>query len=360
MPETTLREQLADALEGAPEAEAPEEIRGATEDGDSDASPASTQTDADSPPGDRAEQATQAGTSEQAAPQPESHDEPAQPPRRAPSSWKKEYWQDYAKLDPRIQDYIDRREREFASGVSTYRAEAERSHELWGAIAPFQRDLEAHGITPARWVATLGGAHHKLVNGSAQERLATFQQLAAQYQVPAQLAVQGQNGQWQLLAPQAPGQPAPQAAAQASGQPAQAIPPLDVRALVRQELEDEKSNSEVQGMLADTAGFPHFKAVAGSMAGLLRAGLAHDLGSAYAAALRLPAHAPLYERTQQQRRQAAEAESRSRQQAAVARARANAVSPKTATPSSNMASGGKKGLRDTLSDAVEAVSSGRV
>ena len=90
------------------------------------------------------------------------------------------------------------------------------------------------------------------------------------------------------------------------------------------------------------------------MAGLLQSGVAKDLKTAYEKAIRL--HDDIW---QQQQADAAKAEAAKRQ-AALVQKKAAAVSPKSSSPTGAMVSGGgKKGLRETLSEQFDAVTAGR-
>lgn len=266
--------------------------------------------------------------------------------RKPPSSWKKDYWNDYSKLDPRLQDYIEKRERDFANGVSTYKQEAERAREIQAALAPFQDELAQNNIPAGQWIQNLGRAHLTLAKGDPQAKLAMFQRLASDYNIPAKLAVQDQEGNWQLM-----GQaPSPQ------------FGPQDIERIVSQKLQEQSTQQTLSQFMADVpTKYPHFEVVRSTMIGLLQSGLAQDLPSAYEAAIQLPLHAEIREQEHQQRLQQDAAQKQEQQKAVVQKARSNAVSVKSATPASTGASQGKKGLRDILSEQVDSVlGAGRV
>lgn len=280
------------------------------------------------------------------------HEQSATPTQaQRPSSWKKEHWADFDKIaaeNPALAAYLHERESQYAKGVSTYKQEWEHAKPLIDAIAPFQPILQQHGINAASWITNLGNAHHRLAMGSPQDKVAMFQQLARDYQVPVQLAVQGQNGQWQLLgqAPQ-PQQPA--------------FDPSMITRMVQQELQAASTKQALDAFTAEAPKkYPHFEAVKQTMAGLLQAGLADDLPSAYNAALRHPNHADLFAAAQEQERAQQEAEARSAQKQKVNRARANTVSIASSTPSGNVKSESEKGLRDEIATNLRAVVGGRV
>jgi hypothetical protein len=169
-----------------------------------------------------------------------------------------------------------------------------------------------------------------------------FQKLIGDYKIPAQLAVQGPDGQWQLLAQQpyqAPQQQAP-----------------DVRKTVQEILQEERVKQDVETFGST---HPHYETVRGTMAGLLQSGLAENLEDAYEAALRHPRHADIYEAQQQQLRGADEKQKREESQRAVRHAKANVISPRSSTPSALAGGKGERGLRDELSEAYDETA-GRV
>jgi hypothetical protein len=253
-------------------------------------------------------------------------------PRKAPSSWKKDYWEAYGTLDPKLADYIAQREEQFASGVSTYKQEAERAKELFEAIAPFQADLQQHGVQPAQWLRQLGGAHQILVRGTPEQKLQAFAKLAQDYRVPVD-ALLDPNVRQQFMNQQAQ-QPAP-----------------DVGQLVEEKFMQVRAQTEIEQFASDPA-HEHFEAVKETMRQLLAAGLAPDLKSAYEKAVRMDSE--LFEREQLRTNEAAAKQRRDAEATRVATARANVSSVKSATPAGAMGSSGKKDLRSSLEDAVEA------
>ena len=275
---------------------------------------------------------------------------PVQRPK-PPSSWKKDYHADWEKIDPRVAEYINQREGEYATGVSTYKQEYDRLAPIGEAIAPFLPDLQQHGIEPGRWISQLGNAHKLLATGSPEQKLGMFLKLANDYQVPVQhLFAQGNDGKV-YFNPQV--------------QPYQApAPQVDVSKIVEQKIAEVFSQQQIQnfGTEKDGAGLllhPHYETVRETMAQLLEAGLANDLNSAYEAALRHPRHADIFDSLLKQRQEADAAE-KAKKAAELARsARRSAVSPRTATPSGTPA-GDKKGIRSHIEAAFDQHAEGRV
>jgi len=245
-------------------------------------------------------------------------------------------------------EYLLQREQQFASGVSTYKAELDNLKPIADAIQPFVPELQQHGIKPTEWIQNLGNAHRTLSLGSPEQKVFAFAKLARDYGVPLdQMFVQGNDGQLYL------NQQIQHAQAQ---QPA---PQQDMRAVVSQLLAEERMQQEVRSMQSNATEFPHFEVVRETMAGLLQAGLAPDLKSAYETAIALPQHAEIREAMQQQQRQQEEAKRAAEAAAATKRAKANAVSIRTATPS-GAAPSGQKDRRAVLAEVVEQTLGGRV
>lgn len=256
-----------------------------------------------------------------------------------PSTWKKDYWEKFDALDPELQGYINQRESEYKTGVSTYKAEAERAKDLNDAIAPFIPDLQKNNINPAQWIRNLGNAHQTLVYGSPAQKYQMFQQLARDYGVDLNAPNQEQPDQSQWLSQQI------QSLSQGFNDLKQ-----------RQEIATLAQQASRQGFVLSESGeirpenpdkYPHFEMVRETMAGLLQAGLAQDLPTAYEKAVRMNDEA--WQASQQQQTQA---ESQQRAQAAQ-KAKTAAVSPKSATPSGTVKAVTGKGLRDTLSALLD-------
>lgn len=353
--EITLRDELSASFDSVMDAQIP---------GPADAAPAAAPTETETQRDERLRDEAgrfakqEAKTDQPGAGKPSAQpaalhgsDAPAQPAaaqQRAPKpdSWKKEYETYWNNLDPKVADYIGQREKEFQTGVSTYKQEAENARSLNEALAPFLPNLQKHNIEPTNWIRNLGMAHERLALGSPNDKVATAVQLLRDYQIdPNALFNAIQN-------PQSIQQPTYQ-------QPA---PQVDIDKLVEQKFVEREISSEYNKFLADVpTQYPHYEAVKETMAGLLQAGLAQDYKSAYDAALRHPRHDELWQAERTQREQASIAAAAEKAKGVVNRARSNAVSVRSSTPSANMAtSQGNKSLRESLSESFDAVTSGRV
>jgi len=263
-----------------------------------------------------------------------------------PTSWKKDYWEKYDKLDPDLRQYILQREREYTTGVSTYKSEAEAAKQLKAAIDPFMPELQRHGVDPAQWIRNLGNAHQTLALGSPQAKLAVFQRLAQDYGVPLQYLVPNQQGQVQQMDP----------TLQYLTQNLQGLQQQWQQFQTQQQvLEQQQIQQTIEQFKADTEQHPHFEAVRETMAALLSSGMAQNLQEAYDKAIwTSPQVREQVLAAQQQRDQAQRAE---QARAVTSKAKAQAVSPRTSSPGVQANASAKKGLRDTLSDAFGDLSS---
>lgn len=269
---------------------------------------------------------------------------PARPPR--PSSWKKEYWDHWEKIDPSLAEYLNQRESEFAKGVSTYKTEWERAKPILSALDPFMSEMQKHGISPDQWISQMGGWHARMVNADPQTKLQEFQRIAQHYGVPLQALFQ-QGGE------------APQADPQAQWL-AQQVNELRGKLQSFETTQQEKEQQMLQAQLAEfAAANPHYEQVRETMAGLLQAGLASDLKEAYDAALRHPRHQDLYQAEQETLQREKEAKAAEEKRAAASRARAAAVQVKGTTPGAPT-TGEAKDLRSQLSENLRSVAGGRV
>lgn len=282
---------------------------------------------------------------------------PAEPAKQAapkaprPSSWKKELESHWDTLSPEIQAYVNEREKQYATGVSAYKTEADRAKGVMSAIAPFEPMLQRSNIPVDRWIQSLGHAHHLLTNGSPQDRVQTVAQIIRNNGVDAQALFQVLTGQQPTYQPQTPQQPQ---------QPA--LSPADIEAKVEEALIKKEASSKYDAFTKAVADgqHPHFEEVKGTMHGLLQAGLADDYASAYEAALRHPRHANIFEAIQKQEAEKKEAERVAAEKAKVTHARSQAVSVKSSTPSAMTQASGPKGLREQLSESFDKATAGRV
>lgn len=255
-----------------------------------------------------------------------------------PSSWKKDHWEAFDKVateNPSLAEYINQREKEFASGVATYKTEAQQAKELTEALAPFMPELQQHGIKPKDWISNLGNAHRMLALGSPEQKVQMFRKLAADYGVNL-------GGQQQLeVNPLA--------------QKLQSVEQrLNQYLTQQQQAEQAAIASEIEKFSSDTEQYPHFERVRATMGQLLESGMASDLKSAYTKAIRMDDDV-FQEMTAQQQL------SEKQKQTAIAKeAKSKALSVKTSSPKGVVKDTGAKDRRSALEAAFDQVSPGRL
>lgn len=271
-----------------------------------------------------------------------------------PSSWKKEHWDDWDKLDPKVAKYIHEREGQFASGVSTYKQDYERVKPLVDAVAPYEPFMRQMNITPHEFVDRLAKTDQSLRYGTPQQKLQTFARLATDYQIPIhEMLVQGEDGK--VYFNQQYFQTQTQQPQQGGG-----LTKEEVQKMLQEQASNTQWMTAIQNFVAakDDKGnpkHPHFDTVKQTMDGLLRSKLAPDLETAYSKALRM--HDDIWEAEQKSKQDAAQKAHQEAQAKQVAKAKAAAVSTRTTTPGAESAKA-TKGIRSALEAAVDAHSEG--
>lgn len=282
---------------------------------------------------------------------------PAPAPEPAPqlTTWRKEYLPIQQKLAAgqpltldeaqKLAAYNVQREKEYSTGVSTYKAEAQQAAQFTQAMAEFMPTLQQNNLNPAQWIQNLGRAHHTLAMGSPEQKLQMFTRLAQDYGVPLAAVQQAQGGQVDPL----------------SLQLMQELQNINtqVKGITswREQQQDQALQQELS-KFSDTAQYPHFEQVRESMAQLLERGVAQNPDEAYAKAVRLDDG--IFTAEQSRQAAATVATTAASRQAAVAKARSANVSVRSATPSGATASGAAKDRRGLLAEALDAADSGRV
>ena len=265
-----------------------------------------------------------------------------------PTTWKKEFLPLWDKLDKgealsqnearSLLQYNVQRENEFKKGVSAYKAEADNARSLTEAISPFMPELQKNKIQPAAWINNLGRAHMILTQAPYQQKMHMFNQLAQSYGIDLNSMQSGENTT-QYQDPQAY---ALQQQIQQLQQQVQQVGSW------KEQQEQGVLMNEIQKFSSDADKHPHFEAVREQMAQLLENGLANDLETAYAKAVRLNDEVWQTEQNrllQQVSKQATQAQR-------VAKAKAAAVSPKSVTPNSQGSQGGAKDRRSILAEQM--------
>jgi hypothetical protein len=275
---------------------------------------------------------------------------------KRPTTWKKEYrdvWDKMADGKPldkaefaKFAEYANQRESEYKKGVSAYKAEADNARQLTEAIGQFTPELQKHGIHPVAWINNLGRAHYTLANGTYEQKLNAFNRLAQDYGI--------QLNQDALQMPeQAYVDPYQQQLMQQLQATQQQVAQLSA---IREQEENARLSNEISRVSSDRERFPHFDMVREDMAQLLERGLAPNLETAYAKAVRMNDEA--YKLEQEKLLKSVGTQASKAQQ--VAKAKATAVSPRSVTPSGQVSKSDAKDRRSLLMANLADAEGGRV
>jgi hypothetical protein len=275
---------------------------------------------------------------------------------KRPTTWKKEYVEVWNKMQEgkpldkaefaKFAEYANQRESEYKKGVSAYKAEADNARQLTEAIGQFTPELQKHGIHPVAWINNLGRAHYTLANGTYEQKLNAFNRLAQDYGI--------QLNQDALQMPeQAYVDPYQQQLMQQLQATQQQVAQLSA---IREQEENARLSNEISRVSSDRERFPHFDMVREDMAQLLERGLAPNLETAYAKAVRMNDEA--YKLEQDKLLRSANTQASKAQQ--VAKAKATAVSPRSVTPSGQVSKTDAKDRRSLLLANLADAEGGRV
>ena len=263
---------------------------------------------------------------------------------KRPTTWKKEYIEVWNKMQEgkpldkaefaKFAEYANQREAEYKKGVSAYKAEADNARQLTEAIGQFTPELQKHGIHPVAWINNLGRAHYTLANGTYEQKLNAFNRLAQDYGI--------QLNQNALQMPeQAYVDPYQQQLMQQLQATQQQVAQLSQ---IREQEENARLSNEISRVSSNKERFPHFDMVREDMAQLLERGLAQDLESAYAKAVRFNDEA--FKLEQEKLLKSTNTQASKAQQ--VAKAKETAVSPRSVTPSGQVSKSDAKDRRSLL------------
>jgi hypothetical protein len=275
---------------------------------------------------------------------------------KRPTTWKKEYVEVWNKMQEgkpldkaefvKFAEYANQREAEYKKGVSAYKAEADNARELTQALGQFAPELQQQGIHPVAWINNLGRAHMVLSKAPYEQKVQLFHRLAQDYGIQLnQNAVQMPEQQYvdpyqQQLMQQL----------QATQQQVQQL------SAIREQEENARLTQEISRVSSNKERFPHFEMVREDMAQLLERGLAQDLESAYAKAVRMNDEA--YKLEQDRLLKSVSTQASKAQQ--VAKAKATAVSPRSVTPSGQVSKSDAKDRRSLLMANLADAEGGRV
>jgi len=275
---------------------------------------------------------------------------------KRPTTWKKEYVEVWNKMQEgkpldkaefaKFAEYANQRESEYKKGVSAYKAEADNARQLTEAIGPFVPELQQQGIHPVAWINNLGRAHMILSKAPYDQKVQMFHRLAQDYGIQL-------NSDSLQMPEQAYVDPYQQQLMQQLQATQQQVQQLSA---IREQEENARLSDEINRVSSNKVAFPHFEMVREDMAQLLERGLAQDLETAYAKAVRMNDEA--YKLEQEKLLKSAGNQASKAQQ--VAKAKATAVSPKSVTPSGQVSKTDAKDRRSLLMASLADAEGGRV
>lgn len=294
------------------------------------------------------------------APTPAASIAPAPAPAPTPSltTWRKEYLPIQEKLmggqaltpdeAKKLGEYNVQREREYSTGVSTHRAEAQHARALTDVVQEFMPQLQQANMNPAAWIQNMGRTHCAIVAGSPEQKLEIFTRLAHSYGVPIG-AIQQQAG----------GQVDP-TTLQMMRQQQELQQAVQGMTSWREQQEQQALMQEL-AKFQDAAKYPHFSnpAVQGKMAQLLETGFARDPDEAYQKAVRLDDE--VWAAEQKRQADASQATQQSQRATVVSKAKAAGGQVRSAAPSAAAtAPVSAKDRRAAIAASFEAIDAGRV
>lgn len=271
----------------------------------------------------------------------------AEPAKPSLTTWRKEYLPIQEKLDKgealnadeakKLAAYNVEREKQYATGIATYKSEAQTAKQYTEAMNEFLPLLQQHNINPAQWIQNLGRAHQTLALGSPEQKIQMFSKLARDYGIPLGAVSQAQSGQLDPV----------------SLQLMQEIQNLKQNltgiTTWQKQLEDKEVAQEV-AKFSDATQYPHFEQVRETMIQLLESGVAQDPDEAYQKAIWLDPEV----RTAEIQRQAPPP-AQNIQKIAVGKAKAAAGQVRSAAPRSQISpQAASKDRRSALAASFEA------
>jgi hypothetical protein len=277
----------------------------------------------------------------------EAQGEAPAPRLQRPSSWKKDYqaqWDKMVDTDPQMAQYLLEREQQFASGVSTYKAEADRARDIQSLIEPHAPRFQHYGVDSKEYLGRLLKMDELLATGTPQQKIALLQGIARS------VGLVDDQGQMQEFDQQQASYIPPELVNTVYGLQSklQAIEQANERA------EQTRINAEIDDFAQNAFGFDELTE---EMAQLLETGLATDLKDAHKKALRW--NDELFSKYQAEQQQGGEAARRKAAQETAARARSSAVSPRSSTPTGAVAASTQgSDIRSLLENATNSVLAG--
>lgn len=193
--------------------------------------------------------------------------EEVEPPPQGLSAKMKEKWKE---LDPEVRQELARREEDFHKKLTASDSEYHFGKKMKDVVSPYMAIIQSEGGTPESAVKDLLNTAYILRTGSPQQKAQLVMQVAQQYGVDLQQAMQPQEQVHPALA-----------------QMQQELAMLRQQAnpeIIKQQLQEEMESANIMSQVNAFAGDPankYFEQVKPLMASLLSSGAAQDIQEAY-------------------------------------------------------------------------------
>jgi hypothetical protein len=206
---------------------------------------------------------------------------PVEPPlpaaptvRTPPKAWPKEMHEHWGKVDPAVQEYLEKREQQMVEGLGQYTEDAKYGKTLKEAIAPYQAVLQQYRLEPHQAVQSLLQAHTRLTQGTIEQRQAAYQELGVNLGLTASTS-NGSQAPAQAPTPVDPKLEALEREFQTMKQS------LTAREQAEYQAAQSRVTQEVEAFAADAKAHPHFQEVSAQITALLKGGVVSSLQEAY-------------------------------------------------------------------------------
>jgi len=108
--------------------------------------------------------------------------------RSVPKSWVKDQHEAWAKIDPKTQEYIEKRESDFLAGLEQYKGDSGFGKSMRDVVTPYMATINSMGIDAPTAVHQLLTADYRLRSGTQAEKQGYFAHLAKTYGIETAVA----------------------------------------------------------------------------------------------------------------------------------------------------------------------------
>lgn len=188
-----------------------------------------------------------------------------------PKSWEKDMHPYWSKLDPKVQQYYVKREKQMLDGLEQYKQDAQYAKPFREVLTPYQQMLQSLNMPPQQAVDALFKAHMRLTTGTPEQRRQAYLDLGKNLQIPME-----------QMAAQAPAPMDPKLQ-----ELEQKFSFIEQQLTARQQADlqaaQAQASKEVEAFASDTKAHPYFDEVANDIAAFVQQG--KPLQDAYDAAV---------------------------------------------------------------------------